>query len=266
MERIAVGLEYVGTAFAGWQSQEGVRTVQQCAEAALARVADHPLALVAAGRTDAGVHAVGQVAHFDTSSVRTPRAWMLGANGQLPEDASIGWVWPVPAHFHARYSALARSYRYVILNRGARSALAHGRAALVHRALEIEPMNAAAAALTGEHDFSAFRAAECQARSPVRRLERLTVTRSGDWIVIDATANAFLHHMVRNLAGLLIAIGSGDQPSGWASEVLAGRDRTRAAPTAPAEGLYLYCVSYPATFGLPDPRVEQFFSDLKPVA
>ncbi|MGH8284566.1 MAG: tRNA pseudouridine(38-40) synthase TruA [Steroidobacteraceae bacterium] len=250
--RIAVGLEYVGTAFAGWQTQSELRTVQQCAELALSRIADHPVALVCAGRTDAGVHALGQVAHFDTTAERSPRSWMLGANGHLPNDVSVAWARPVPDHFHARYSAHSRTYRYVILNRGARSALAAARAALVHRPLDIERMRAGAAFLHGEQDFSAFRAADCQARSPVRRLEPLTVERSGDWVTIDATANAFLHHMVRNLAGLLIAIGTGDAAPEWAQEVLSGRDRTRGAPTAPAEGLYLHHVTYPRVFDLPD--------------
>jgi tRNA pseudouridine38-40 synthase len=225
--------------------------VQQCVELAFSRVADHPVSLVAAGRTDAGVHALGQVAHFDTPSVRSARAWVLGANGHLPDDASVTWARPVPQHFHARYSAQSRTYRYLILNRSARSALAHARAALIHRPLDVERMRAAAASLTGEHDFSAFRAAECQARSPIRRLERLEIERAGEWVTIDATANAFLHHMVRNLAGLLIAIGTADAPPEWAREVLSGRDRTRGAPTAPAEGLYLYRVEYPPQFDLP---------------
>lgn len=257
--RIALGLEYVGSAFAGWQTQAELRSVQHCIELALARVADHPVAVVAAGRTDAGVHAAAQVAHFDTTAERSPRAWVRGANTHLPDDASVSWVRPVPQHFHARYSAQSRTYRYVILNRSARSALAHGRAALVHRPLDLDRMRAAAAFLIGEHDFSAFRAAECQARSPIRRLERLTVERSGDWLTIDATANAFLHHMVRNLAGLLIAIGSGEAMPKWAAELLAGRDRTKGAPTAPAEGLYLHRIQYPPAFDLPTQAGESFF-------
>ncbi len=157
--RIAVGLDYVGTAFAGWQTQDGVRTVQPCVERALSLIADHPIALVCAGRTDAGVHALGQVAHFDTAAARSPRAWVRGANGDLPSDVSITWARPVPRHFHARYSAGSRTYRYLILNRSPRSALAAGRAALIHRPLDVERLRAAAGRLTGEHDFSAFRAA-----------------------------------------------------------------------------------------------------------
>jgi tRNA pseudouridine38-40 synthase len=182
---------------------------------------------------------------------------MLGANSDLPRDVSIAWCRPVPSHFHARYSAEARTYRYVILNRTARSALADKRAAAIHRPLDHERMSAAASALCGEHDFSAFRSSECQAHSPIRRMERLTVTRRGDWIVIDATANAFLHHMVRNIAGLLIAVGRGDASPEWARGGMEHRPRPSAPPTAPAEGLYFWAVRYSAAFGLPDPYAEE---------
>ncbi|HYM42533.1 MAG TPA: tRNA pseudouridine(38-40) synthase TruA [Steroidobacteraceae bacterium] len=253
MARIAVGVEYDGSAFAGWQTQRALRTVQQVLEGALSAVAAQTVSLTGAGRTDAGVHARGQVAHFDTQAQRAPRSWMLGANSELPPDLAVTWAQPVPDHFHARYSAESRSYRYLILNRSARSALAAQRAAWVARALDAERMAQAANLLLGEHDFSAFRSSECQAKSPVRRLERLGVVRRGDWVLIEAVANAFLHHMVRNIAGLLIAVGKGDQPPAWAGTVLAGRDRTRSAATAPAEGLYLWEVRYPAAFGLPAP-------------
>ena len=253
MARIAVGLEYDGSAYAGWQTQAGVASVQEVTERALSRIADQPVALVCAGRTDAGVHAIGQVAHFDTDAVRSPRSWVLGANTELPADVSLTFALTVPGHFHARYSAEARTYRYLILNRPARSALNAGRATCVHRALDVARMAEAARALVGEHDFSAFRAAECQAKSPVRRMERLEVSRQGEWVRIEATANAFLHHMVRNIAGLLLAIGRGDATPGWAREVLEGRDRTRAAATAPAAGLYLLRVRYPAAFAVPVP-------------
>jgi tRNA pseudouridine38-40 synthase len=251
--RIAVGVEYDGSAYAGWQTQPAAPSVQQVTEAALARIAAAPVALVCAGRTDAGVHALGQVAHFDTEAVRAMRSWVLGANSELPPDVSLHFAQPVPGHFHARYSAEARTYRYLILNRSARSALQAQRATWVHRPLDAARMQAAAGALVGEHDFSAFRAAECQAKSPVRRLERLVVMRRGDWVLIEATANAFLHHMVRNIAGLLIAVGKGDASPDWAAEVLARCDRTRAAATAPAAGLYLVAVRYPEVFGLPAP-------------
>ncbi|MGA7539360.1 MAG: tRNA pseudouridine(38-40) synthase TruA [Steroidobacteraceae bacterium] len=251
MTRIAVGLEYEGTRYAGWQSQRSAPTVQGLAESALAKVAAEAVSLVCAGRTDAGVHARGQVAHFDTPAHRSMRAWMLGANAGLPRDISLSWARPVPLHFHARYSAEARTYRYIIFNRASRSGLLAHRATWVHRPLDEKRMAQAAAALEGEHDFSAFRAAQCQAKSPTRRLERLSVARYGDWLTVEATANAFLHHMVRNIAGLLIRIGKGDAPASWAAEVLAGRDRRLGAATAPAAGLYLWRVRYPEAFGLP---------------
>lgn len=259
MNRIAVGIEYDGSAFAGWQSQQSVRTVQQVLESALGTIAAEPVSLVCAGRTDAGVHARGQVAHFDTHADRSTRSWILGTNTEAPPDLSISWAAPVPAHFHARYSATARVYRYLVLNRTARSALHAARAAWVTRTLDAGRMSEAAALLLGEHDFSAFRSSECQAKSPVRRLTRLAVERRGDWIVIEAVANAFLHHMVRNIAGLLIAVGRGEEPPGWARAVLEGRDRTRGAATAPAAGLYLWEVCYPEAFGLaaPDPQGPQ---------
>ena len=251
MARIAVGLEYEGTAYAGWQVQPAAPSVQAVTERALGRIADTPVALVCAGRTDAGVHALNQVAHFDTDAVRSLRSWVLGANSELPADVTLTWARPVPPHFHARFSAEARSYRYLILNRAARPALHAQRATWVHRRLDEAAMSRAAALLIGEHDFSAFRAAECQARSPVRRLTHLSVERRADWVVIEAQANAFLHHMVRNLAGLLIRVGKQDAAPEWAREVLEGRDRSRGAPTAPAAGLYLAGVRYPSAFGLP---------------
>jgi len=251
MPRIAVGLEYHGANYAGWQLQRGLRTLQGVLQEAIGQVADEAVHLACAGRTDAGVHAAGQVAHFDTAAIRTARAWTLGANTHLPPDVSLSWAQQVPEHFHARHSAQARSYRYLIANRPARSALAAGRATLIHAPLDAERMAQAAALLIGEHDFSAFRAAECQARTPVRRLETLEVDRRGDWLLISATANAFLHHMVRNIAGLLICVGQGKASPAWASEVLESRDRTRGAATAPAEGLYLWSVRYPPVFALP---------------
>ena len=250
--RVAVGVQYDGSGFQGWQTQRpGARTVQTVLEQALARVADQPVRLVCAGRTDAGVHGVSQVAHFDASAVRSARSWVLGGNAHLPMDLSLSWAREVPDDFHARFSALARRYRYLILNQPHRSALWRGRATWCYRSLDAERMNQAGQALVGEHDFSAFRAAACQARHPIREIHELTVRRRGDGLVLEVEANAFLHHMVRNIAGVLMAIGTGDRPVKWAREVLEQRDRTRAGVTAPAEGLYLLAVRYPERFGLP---------------
>jgi tRNA pseudouridine38-40 synthase len=252
MPRIAVGIEYDGGAFAGWQQQPAAPSVQQTLQEALARVCDHAVELTAAGRTDAGVHARGQVAHFELSSERTGRALLLGANSALPPTVALRWVREVPGHFHSRYSALARTYRYCILNRSARGALSAGKVAFLHRPLDVAPMREAAKHLLGSHDFSALRAAECQARSPVRDLAALRVERCGDFVLLEVTANAFLHHMVRNIAGLLIHIGQGAAPPEFAAEVLAGRDRRLAPATAPASGLYFWRAHYPPVFGLPD--------------
>lgn len=251
MNRVAVGIEYRGSAFAGWQTQENARTVQGVIESALSEVAAEKVNLICAGRTDAGVHAREQIAHFDTEAVRSMRAWTLGANANLCDDVSLTWAMPVPAHFHARYTAEARTYRYLIFNRWVRSALVGGRAALILRPLDHERMAAAAPLLIGHHDFSAFRSAECNSNSPIRRLTHLTVQREGEWITIEATANAFLHHMVRNIVGLLVSVGKGEHPPEWAREVLDCRDRARGGPTAPAEGLYFWQVTYPAAFRLP---------------
>ncbi|MDG4554764.1 MAG: tRNA pseudouridine(38-40) synthase TruA [Candidatus Competibacter sp.] len=250
--RVALGIQYDGTGFRGWQAQPvGVRTVQASLEQALARVADHSVGLTCAGRTDAGVHAVGQVAHFDTESVRSTRAWVRGGNAHLPSDISLSWACEVPDDFHARFSASARRYRYLIHNHPQRSALWRARAAWRYRPLDADRMHVAGQALVGEHDFNAFRAAECQARHPVREILELAVWRRGDGVLLEIEANAFLHHMVRNIVGVLLAIGAGDRPVEWAAEVLEGRDRARAGVTAPAEGLYLLAVRYPQRFGLP---------------
>ena len=251
MQRIAVGVEYDGTRYAGWQRQAGVPTIQAVVERALGAVADHPVAAICGGRTDAGVHALGQVAHFDTPARRGMRGWTLGANTHLPPDVALLWAAEVPGDFHARYSALARTYRYVVQNRTVRPALARNRACWVHQPLDESAMHEAAQCLVGEHDFSAFRAAECQSRTAIRRLDRIAVHRSDDVVLIDVTANAFLHHMVRNIAGTLIEIGRGERRPAWVGEALASRDRRVAGMTAPPGGLYFLRIDYPAGFGLP---------------
>ncbi len=249
--RYAAGIEYDGSRFHGWQIQDHARSVQQCLEQALSRVADHPVRVQCAGRTDTGVHATAQVVHFDSEAKRTTRNWRLGANVNLPADIALNWIEAVDEDFHARFSATGRAYRYVLLNRGSRPALLHRRVTWVHRPLDVTRMNAAAQALLGEHDFSSYRALGCQAKSPVREIRRLTLRRQGDFVVMDIEANAFLHHMVRNIVGVLSAIGRGEEEIDWAAEVLARRDRTRGGVTAPADGLYLTRVDYPARFALP---------------
>ncbi len=250
--RIALGVEYHGAGLVGFQSQREGASVQGALEVALSRVADHPVCVVCAGRTDAGVHALAQVVHFDTRAERRPRGWVLGANVHLPRAIAVQWAQVVPDDFHARYSALARHYRYLIQNRWVRPALDDGRVCWEHRPLDAARMHGAAQYLLGEHDFTSFRAQACQAKHAVRRVLRLTVTRSGERVAIDISANAFLHHMVRNIAGVLITIGSGEQAPEWAREVLSRRDRTQGGVTAPAAGLYFMGVNYPPRFGLPD--------------
>ncbi len=249
--RIALGIEYDGSGFHGWQVQRGVHSVQAAVEAALASVANEPVAVTCAGRTDTGVHARLQVVHFETSADRSLRSWVLGTNSRLSSQISLRWAQWVPEHFHARYSALSRTYRYLILNSAARSALAAGRALLVHDPLDVPAMQAAAAMLVGEHDFSAFRSSECQAHSPVRQIESLTVQRRDEWLLLEVTANAFLHHMVRNIVGLLLAVGRGRAPPGRAREQLESLRRSTGEATAPAHGLYFWQVRYAAEFGLP---------------
>src|SRR5688500_502989 len=250
MARFAAGLEYDGRAYSGWQTQPGLNTVQDVVQRALARVADSPVECACAGRTDAGAHAFSQVVHFDSEATRGERAWRLGSNTYLPPDISVVWVREVPAHFHARFSALARSYRYLILNRESRPGLASGRATWERRPLDAAHMHEAAQVLLGEHDFSAFRAVECQAKSPMRRVDRLAVLRRDEWVALEVTANAFLHHMVRNITGLLLAVGLGESPPERVAQVLASRDRKTSAATAPPDGLYLAAIQYPPEFSL----------------
>jgi tRNA pseudouridine38-40 synthase len=251
MARIAIGIEYDGTAYSGWQLQQHVPSVQGELERALSRVADHAVALTAAGRTDAGVHALMQVAHFDTASARAQHAWVLGGSAECAHDVSVLWAREVAEDFHARFSALSRCYLYRIVNRRVRPALDRERACWVRRPLDAEAMHAAAQSLLGEHDFSAFRAAECQSSTPVRRVLDISVRRDGDGVELAVRANSFLHHMIRNVAGTLISVGAGDRPATWVAEVLDQRDRTKAGATAPPQGLYFAGVAYDARFALP---------------
>lgn len=251
MTRVAVGLEYDGTHYCGWQEQSAAPSIAAAVSAALVRVADQPVKLTGAGRTDAGVHALGQVAHFDSDNRRAARAWVLGANSELPADIRLRWAVEVPEHFHARYSALWREYIYRILNRDVASALDRNRVAWVRQPLDEVAMQRAADYLLGEHDFASFRSSECQARSSVRRILELQVRRQGEAIDIRIRANAFLHHMVRNIAGWLIAVGSAERDAQATQALLAACDRRLAAPTAVAQGLCFVAVAYPPAFDLP---------------
>lgn len=251
--RIALGVEYKGTEFNGWQSQSGVRTVQDCLERALGRVADASLRVVTAGRTDTGVHATGQVVHFDAERYRPPHSWVRGANSHLPPDVRVHWAKVVPENFHARFSAVERSYRYVIRAAPGRPAILHDLCTWVYSDLELAPMAEATRTLLGRHDFSVFRAAGCQSKSPVRTVTHGQWSQSGQWIWLDMSADAFLQHMVRNVVGTVLVIGRGERPPEWIRELLDGRDRTRAGPCAPPQGLYLSEVRYPLEFDIPPP-------------
>ncbi|CAA0118426.1 tRNA pseudouridine synthase A [Halioglobus japonicus] len=251
--RIACRVEYDGSSYNGWQSQPhvGVVTVQDQLELALAEIANTPLRVQCAGRTDTGVHAHSQIIHFDNPVARSCKAWVLGGNARLPYTIRIHWAVPVVEEFHARFSAQSRRYRYVIANTRIRPALMQGQLTWHRRKLNADAMHAAAQALIGEWDFSAFRAASCQSRTPMRNVQFIDVRRRGDLVILEVQANAFLHHMVRNIAGALLAVGDGRKPQQWIAKLLEGRDRTVAAETAPANGLYLVDVEYPAHYGLP---------------
>jgi tRNA pseudouridine38-40 synthase len=251
--RLALGIEYDGSSFSGWQTQAGGTAVQDALERALSRFAAADMATTCAGRTDAGVHASYQVVHFDTDVDRPLQSWVRGVNRYLPPALAVRWARNVPDVFHARYGATARGYDYWIVNEPVRSPLAHRRAGWVFRPLDEAAMKQGAAMLVGTHDFSAFRSAECQAASPVRELRELTVERRGRLILIRALANAFLHHMVRNLVGNLVWVGLGRRPPQWIGDVLSARDRRLAAPTGSAAGLYLVRVDYDPAFELPAP-------------
>ena len=249
--RLAFGVEYDGSDFFGWQRQVGQRTVQGSLEKALSKVANQEIVVVCAGRTDTGVHATGQVIHIDTDAVRSSKGWIRGTNSNLPGDVCVHRVAEMNDDFHARFSARRRHYRYIIHNQATASALLRERTCREYARLDDARMKQAAACLLGEHDFTSFRAAACQASSPVRTVYRLAVTRSGDFVYIDIVANAFLHHMVRCIAGVLLAIGRGEHSSYWMPELIAARDRTLAGVNAPAAGLYLVKVEYPDKFNVP---------------
>ena len=248
--RVALGLEYDGAAYCGWQSQAGGGAVQDAVEVAISAVADTPTRVICAGRTDAGVHALEQVVHFDTDVNRPVTAWVRGVNAHLPKDIAVRWAQPVADDFHARFSARGRRYRYLLLNRPQRPGLNAHRVGWFHLPLDLALMQSAATCLLGEHDFSAFRAAECQAKSPVKLLRRASISQQGDLFVFEFEASAFLHHMVRNLVGALVFVGKGKYPPDWLAQVLAGRQRQAAAPTFAADGLYFAGVDYDPVWNL----------------
>ncbi|HWV14390.1 MAG TPA: tRNA pseudouridine(38-40) synthase TruA [Cellvibrio sp.] len=252
MQRVALAIEYRGSDYHGFQVQpSGVKTVQQALEKALSKVADEPITLVCAGRTDAGVHATNQIIHFDTLARRPAKAWVMGTRPHLPDTVSVRWAKDVPPQFHARFSALNRTYRYLLSDGKTSSALLHDQITWSSRPLDLAAMREGAAHLVGRHDFTSFRATQCQAKSPVRTIEYLHLVRRGDLIVLEIQANAFLHHMVRNIVGVLLAVGAGDKPPAWVSEVLQSRDRSCAGVTAKPYGLYLVSVDFPEAFALP---------------
>lgn len=251
--RYAACVEYAGSAYKGWQRQKAgnVPTVQQYVEEALSKIANHPVSVVCAGRTDAGVNGTYQVIHFDSLVSRPQRAWVMGANTHLPNDIAVHWVVDVDDSFHARFSALERRYRYLILSQPVRPAILNKGVTWTHKTLDIELMRKGGEHLVGEHDFTSYRSVNCQAKSPVRHVKSLNVYASGQMIVIDVVANAFLQHMIRNIAGVLIAIGAKEKPTHWAKDILDARDRREGGVTAPPHGLYFIDVKYPDTYQLP---------------
>lgn len=257
--RIALGIEYDGSRYHGWQRQPGLMTVQEQVERALSKVADHPVEVYCAGRTDTAVHAVEQVAHFESSADRSSRNWIYGVNSNIQNDICIRWAKTVPNTFHARFSAKTRRYRYIIFNHHVPPTHLRHLVTWNYRPLDVDRMHRAAQALIGEHDFTSYRALECQSKSSNRNIHQFTVSRKGNLVVIDVTANAFLHHMVRNMVGVLTAIGTGRKPVEWAKEVLEIRNRSLGGVTAPAYGLYLVKVAYPEEFAMPDESPGPFF-------
>lgn len=259
MMKIALGVEYNGAAYFGWQRQKEVNSVQQELEQALSVVANSPVEVLCAGRTDAGVHGTGQVVHFETNAERKMVAWTMGANANLPSDIAVRWATEVSEDFHARFSASARRYRYIIYNHKLRPGILSAGVSHYHVDLDEKKMHEAGQYLLGENDFTSFRAAHCQSRSPWRNVMHLNVARYGQYIVVDIKANAFVHHMVRNIVGSLMVVGRGEQPIEWIDWLLQSKDRTLAGATAKAEGLYLVSVDYPEIFGLPKLPIGPLF-------
>ncbi|MCS2170637.1 tRNA pseudouridine(38-40) synthase TruA [Scandinavium sp. TWS1a] len=259
VSKVALGIEYDGSKYYGWQRQNDVRSVQEKLEKALSQVANEPISVYCAGRTDAGVHGTGQVVHFETQAQRKDAAWTLGVNANLPKDIAVRWVKAVPDDFHARFSATARRYRYIIYNQRLRPAVLSEGVTHYYHALDAERMQRAAQSLLGENDFTSFRAVQCQSRTPWRNVMHINVERYGAYVVVDIKANAFVHHMVRNIVGSLMEVGAGNQPESWIAELLEAKDRTLAAATAKAEGLYLVSVDYPERFDLPTPPMGPLF-------
>jgi tRNA pseudouridine38-40 synthase len=249
--KIALGIEYNGSQYFGWQRQKEVKSVQECLEKALSIVANHKVEVQCAGRTDAGVHGTGQIVHFETTASRKAVAWTMGANANLPKDIAVRWAKEVPDEFHARFSATARRYRYLIFNDALRPGILSFGVSHYHGDLDVTQMHKAGQYLLGENDFTSFRATHCQSKSPWRNLMHLNVTSHGKYIVVDIKANAFVHHMVRNIVGSLLVVGRGEKKPEWIRDLLAIKDRKQAGATAKAEGLYLVDVDYPAEFGLP---------------
>ncbi|MFC0323048.1 tRNA pseudouridine(38-40) synthase TruA [Gallibacterium melopsittaci] len=259
MKKIALGITYDGSRYFGWQKQQAVQSIQGEIERALSIVANEPIEIFCAGRTDAGVHATGQVIHFTTNAIRPTQAWTFGTNVHLPPDIAVSWATEVPEDFHARFSALSRRYRYIIYNHTQRPAILATGITHYHQPLDAEKMHLAGQFLLGENDFSSFRAAQCQSKSPNRNVHHLNVSRKGNYIIVDIQANAFVHHMVRNIVGSLLEVGSGKQSPEWIQWLLQQKDRTLAAPTAKAAGLYLVEVRYPTQFALPKNAVGPLF-------
>ncbi len=257
--RYALGIEYDGKNYCGWQRQNHSPSIQEKLENALSKIAAEPIQVVCAGRTDTGVSATNQVVHFETDKVRKDVAWTLGVNTNLPSDIAVKWVKEVDESFHARFSATARRYRYIIYNNPLRPAILSSGVTFQHQPLDEKKMHQAAQALVGKHDFTSFRTVHCQSHSPVRTMHHVNVTRQGNYVILDVKGNAFLHHMIRNIAGSLMRVGQSIETIEWVSEVLAAKNRCVAGMTAPANGLYFVDVDYPEQFDLPKPALGPLF-------